>query len=91
MIVPVDGNIGYVNMYGTTGNYAVNSYATKLQSVIRQVDSQRTCGWIVDLRLNTGGSLPPMIEGIGPVSVQIDWRLYGTNQDPVLQEAGVVY
>jgi len=62
------GNIGYVNMYGTIADdYAMKIYADRLQRVIRQVDTQPVCGWILDLRLNQGGYLESMIQGIGPI------------------------
>jgi C-terminal processing protease CtpA/Prc len=44
-----------------------NEYATKAQQVIRDLDAQNPCGWIVDLRENNGGSMWPMLAGIGPI------------------------
>src|SRR4030095_3687875 len=34
-----------------------NEYATKAQQVIRDLDAQNPCGWIVDLRENNGGRM----------------------------------
>ncbi|WP_165423595.1 S41 family peptidase [Ktedonosporobacter rubrisoli] len=59
-------NIGYVNLYGTTGN-APQHYASQLQNLIKRLDTQPTCGWIIDLRLNTGGNIYPMLQGLGPI------------------------
>jgi len=42
-------------------------YANELQDVIEKLDSKDVCGWIVDLRQNTGGNVFPMIAGIGPI------------------------
>ncbi|MBO0780667.1 MAG: hypothetical protein J2P37_17740 [Ktedonobacteraceae bacterium] len=62
----LSGNIGYVNMYGTLDvNTAV--YASKLHQIIRQIDTRPTCGWVVDLRRNTGGFRESMIPGVGPI------------------------
>ena len=44
-----------------------NEYATQAQQVIRDLDAQDPCGWIVDLRENNGGSMWPMLAGIGPI------------------------
>jgi C-terminal processing protease CtpA/Prc len=38
-----------------------------MQHQIRIIDNQKPCGWIVDLRGNTGGNMWPMLIGIGPV------------------------
>jgi carboxyl-terminal processing protease len=44
-----------------------NEYATQAQQVIRDLDVHNPCGWIVDLRENNGGSMWPMLAGIGPI------------------------
>jgi len=42
-------------------------YATAVQQLIREVDTQGPCGWIVDLRENEGGGIGPMLAGLGPI------------------------
>jgi carboxyl-terminal processing protease len=42
-------------------------YVDTAHDAIRQVASRRTWGWVVDLRRDTGGSLPPMLTAVGPV------------------------
>lgn len=42
-------------------------YATTVQQTIRDLDAQGPCGWIVDLREDTGGNTWPMLAGIGPI------------------------
>ncbi|MGH7274909.1 MAG: S41 family peptidase, partial [Nitrospiria bacterium] len=42
-------------------------YATTVQQLIRDLDAQDPCGWIVDLREDTGGSMWPMLAGLGPI------------------------
>jgi len=59
--------LGYVRMFATYGTYATTAYAPKLQGLIRRLDAPAACGWIVDLRLNNGGTTAPMIQGIGPI------------------------
>ena len=43
--------------------------AESTQAVIRRLDAEEPapCGWIVDLRLNLGGNMYPMIAGVGPI------------------------
>lgn len=41
-------------------------YVQTAHDAIRRVATRRTCGWVVDLRRNTGGSLPPMLTAVGP-------------------------
>jgi len=43
------------------------AYADSLQSAIRKLEDAGIKGWIVDLRLNTGGNMEPMIAGLGPL------------------------
>jgi carboxyl-terminal processing protease len=42
-------------------------YIDAAHDAIRRVTTRRTCGWVVDLRRDTGGSLPPMLVAIGPI------------------------
>jgi len=60
--------IGYVRVpqFGGSGEAAVD-FATTLKNTIARVDTATVCGWIVDLRENTGGNMWPMVAGIGPV------------------------
>jgi len=42
-------------------------FANALQGIIATVDTPEMCGWIVDLRGNSGGNMWPMLAGVGPV------------------------
>lgn len=42
-------------------------YARTLQQIIGAIDATGPVGWIVDLTDNTGGSMFPMITGLGPL------------------------
>ena len=60
--------IGYLKVPPFSGSRAAaDEYATILQNVIRDVDRQPVCGWIVDVRGNRGGNMYPMIAGVGPI------------------------
>jgi len=64
----MEERIGYINLPGMMGNAELrNHYADAAQGLIRQIDQNHPCGWIVDVRENTGGSFVPMIVGIGPI------------------------
>lgn len=64
----LDGDIGSITLLGSvaTGD-AGTRYATAIQNVIRRIDQQPVCGWIVDLRGNTGGNMWSVLAGIGPI------------------------
>ena len=58
--------IGFIALPGYQGSDG-DEYATNIQQLIREIDSQDPCGWIVDLRENRGGNMWPMLAGIGPI------------------------
>ena len=42
-------------------------YPTRVQEAMAAVDGPANCGWIVDLRRNTGGDLWSFLAGLGPI------------------------
>jgi carboxyl-terminal processing protease len=42
-------------------------FAEVLKNVIQAHDGPEICGWVVDLRQNSGGNLWPMLAGLGPL------------------------
>jgi C-terminal processing protease CtpA/Prc len=62
----VDQRIGMVSVRGHGGPNRI-SYVDSIHTRIAALDSARVCGWIVDLRENTGGNMWPMLAGIGPL------------------------
>ena len=64
----LDSGLGYIMLPGFAGlGDDANKYATEIQEIIREIDQDSPCGWIVDLRQNIGGSMWPMLAGIGPI------------------------
>jgi C-terminal processing protease CtpA/Prc len=63
------GKLGFIAVegFGSVDMEEGAKYATLVQQVIRDLDAQGPCGWIVDLRENTGGNMWPMLAGLGPV------------------------
>jgi carboxyl-terminal processing protease len=64
----IDEAIGYVAVYRFSGDIgdAADAYADSMATRIGDIDSG-VCGWIVDLRSNTGGNMWPMIAGLAPI------------------------
>ncbi|WP_412060644.1 S41 family peptidase [Rubrivirga sp. IMCC45206] len=69
-LVPPDlpDDVGYVFVSGFSGGGdEATAFATGIQRRIQTADREGLVGWIVDLRLNTGGNMWPMLAGLGPV------------------------
>ena len=66
---PLINNIGYISVdtFNSTDEIAMQNYATSLQKQIAHQDNADLIGWIVDLRVNAGGNMYPMIAGVGPL------------------------
>lgn len=62
----IDGDIGLVRVPAHAGLNRPE-YVDSLHLQLREFDSRDLCGWIVDLRDNTGGNMWPMVAGIGPL------------------------
>jgi hypothetical protein len=62
-------NLAYVNVPGFAGGTPAQQveFAEKLKDAIQANDDARVCGWVIDLRQNTGGNLWPMLAGLGPL------------------------
>jgi len=65
----LETGVGYVRIpfYEGLDSVPIRQYAIDFQERIRAVGKQVHCGWVVDLRGNTGGNMWPMLAGIGPV------------------------
>ncbi len=62
----LDGRIGVVVVPSHSGRNRP-AYVDSLHARIRAVDRAGACGWVVDLRENTGGNMWPMLAGVGPL------------------------
>lgn len=61
----LDGGIALISVPPHSGRNRP-AYVDSLQSQIGALDSAGACGWVVDLRENTGGNMWPMLAGVGP-------------------------
>ncbi|QJB35564.1 S41 family peptidase [Chitinophaga oryzae] len=59
----IDGSYGYIRIPGNNdfGFKKVDSIANDIVSHINIVDTERLKGWIIDLRVNTGGNMYPIL------------------------------
>lgn len=53
---------------GSTAEKARVAFAETAHKALKSIDSPALCGWIVDLRDNTGGNMWPMLAAIGPIA-----------------------
>ena len=66
---PLSSRVGLLELFGllTGRGPDAGRYIDAAHAAVGRVATARTCGWVVDLRRNTGGSLPPMLVAAGPV------------------------
>jgi hypothetical protein len=67
--VLLPGRIGLITIPGflSDDQAKIDEFATRLQKEIRKIDSQNPCGWVLDLRANSGGNVWTMLAGVGPL------------------------
>ncbi len=65
----LDGQVAYLLLPGCGAAEvdALRAYAIALRETIGRLESQQPRGWIVDLRLNGGGNIWPMLLGLQPL------------------------
>ena len=62
--------VGYVAVprFNANKDARKTAFARQIQQLIQGIDTARTVtGWVVDLRQNEGGTMTPMIAGLGPL------------------------
>lgn len=64
----MEGSLAYIYLPSWAGSRELaNAQAAAIQQIILELDAQDPCGWILDLRENSGGAMWPMLAGIGPI------------------------
>ena len=56
--------LGYLDLVSNAG---YQSYAMQAQQILRRIDQQAACGWIVDLRHTQAGDLWTYLAAVGPI------------------------
>ncbi|WP_181918918.1 S41 family peptidase [Wenzhouxiangella sediminis] len=67
----IGGRIGLIRVprvSGGTPEQAQVKFAENAHRTMKSIDSPDLCGWVVDLRDNTGGNMWPMLAAIGPIA-----------------------
>jgi hypothetical protein len=64
------GNVAHIDIPGFAGGTPAEQveFAEELKKIIQLHDGNGVCGWVVDLRQNSGGNLWPMLAGLGPLT-----------------------
>ena len=68
----VDGGIGLIqvpqlNTMRGDGEERGRRYTAALRAALTTLDQGQLCGWIIDLRRNSGGNMWPMLQGLDPL------------------------
>lgn len=65
----LDGDIAYLLVPGCSASTPddLRDYALVLRETVLQLESKQPLGWILDLRLNGGGNVWPMLLGLEPL------------------------
>ena len=62
------GSVGYVRVpFFIGGGDGAVRFADSLATIIRRLDAAHPAGWIVDVRMNGGGNVWPMLAGLAPL------------------------
>lgn len=70
-------NIGYLDLPDLLDSPEHNQqYMAEAQRLLRQIDEDPVCGWVIDLRCNFGGNMWPMIVGLGSILGEGEWLAF---------------
>ncbi|MBB1254789.1 peptidase S41 [Streptomyces sp. OF3] len=62
------GRMGYLSLPGVQGSEAVyQQYVREGRSAVAKANRPKACGWVIDLRRNSGGNMWPMLAVVGPI------------------------
>ncbi|MDF7811817.1 S41 family peptidase [Hymenobacter sp. YC55] len=70
LVKMLPGNVGYVQLPGINAGgslQAMRNAAKVVQDSLCRLNPDKAKAWIIDLRLNTGGAMAPMLAGIAPL------------------------
>lgn len=81
-------HLGYVwlpelNTLGAEGLAIGDEYKRTLVSLLMNLDHRASCGWIIDLRDNSGGNMWPMLNGLDPLLGAAPFGYFAAKDGPV--------
>ncbi|MER6126290.1 S41 family peptidase [Streptomyces sp. NPDC001795] len=60
--------VGYISLPGVQGSQETyDQYVRQGRSAVAKAGAGEACGWVVDLRSDTGGNMWPMLAVVGPI------------------------
>lgn len=63
----ISDGVAYVATFGINSNREeFETYVSESHALVATLDTPATCGWIVDLRRNNGGTIAPILAALGP-------------------------
>lgn len=77
----IDKQIAYLKIphFYTTNQEQISEYTSQIRNTICDLKNKNPAGWIIDLRLNIGGNMYPMISGLGELFPNL--KLGGDSKD----------
>lgn len=89
------GGIGLIRLMAFSGSVEQGkAYTAGARHVLDQLDDASACGWIVDLRFNTGGNMWPMLNGVGALLGEGPFGFFDDTsgaRQPWVRKGGVIY
>ncbi|MBO0357874.1 hypothetical protein J0X19_07950 [Hymenobacter sp. BT186] len=70
LVKMLSGNVGYVQLPGINAGgslQAMRDAALVVQDSLCRVNPNKAKAWVIDLRLNDGGAMAPMLAGLAPI------------------------
>ncbi|MFE7245143.1 S41 family peptidase [Streptomyces sp. NPDC057580] len=61
------GAIGYLMLPPVPSDRVAAPYVRSARSIISALDKQGTCGWVIDMRSNSGGDMWGPLAAVGPI------------------------
>lgn len=63
----LDGDLGYISLPSILLTSQINDYVEAGHYLLKDIAQQPVCGWVVDLRQDSGGNMYPMLAAVGPL------------------------
>jgi hypothetical protein len=88
------GGVGYILVpaFASISDTAGVTYATRIQNIIRDLDTRQDIkSWVVDMRQNGGGNMSPMMVGLGPLTGEGTLGYFVYANTPISKDYAWIY